>query len=78
MLKAIRIFVPRQKPSLSKNLQNYSVLPDCDILYDALLDEWGAYWNDVAIESGDFNILSFWEQEIDEYLLLSKVALKVL
>ena len=67
MFKAIHIF-----------LQNYSVLPDFDILNDALLDEWGAYWNDVAIESDDFNIVSFWEQKTDEYLILSEVALKVL
>ena len=78
MFKAIRIFDPRQKPSWSKNLQNYSVFPDFDVLNDALLDEWGAYWNDVAIESDYFNIVSFWEQKTDEYPLLSKVAHKVL
>ena len=32
----------------------------------------------MAIESDDLNIVSFWKQKTDEYLLLSNVALKVL
>ena len=36
LFKAFRIFDPRQKPSMSKSLKNHSVLPDFDILNDAL------------------------------------------
>ena len=60
--KACRVFDPRQKQMLSRNITDYSIIPGMSSPSADLLTEWAIYYNSNP-QLENFNIVSFWESK---------------
>ena len=71
--REIRIFDPRQKIFLCREISSYKTIAEFHCYSNDLLDEWTRYYNSVIIFE-DFDLISFWDSKKDEFPLLSESA----
>ena len=76
MFKIIRIFDPIQRPTLPRDITQYSNLKGFSSAGAQLLDEWAIYWGiNEIFDMNSFDIVSFWINGGESMPILSKLAL---
>ena len=76
MFKSIRIFDPTQRPTLPRDITQYSNLKGFSSAGTQLLDEWAIYWGiNEIFDMNSFDIVSFWISRGESMPILSKLAL---
>ena len=75
MFKFIRVFDPRKPPVLSRNFNEYAVLPGIDVKYSELLLEWVSYWNSETIIDAELDLAEYWGNKCTRWPKLANVPL---
>ena len=61
MFKSVRVFDPRQLPTLSRDITSFSHLPGLSTSKKRNFEEWAIYRNTVYNFDESFDIFSFWD-----------------